>query len=1445
MKNVKKTCGYLTGFVCLLLFLIIHPCGRAGAGEADLEIGVPALEFRAGHYVNVGNADALNPGKQITLEAWIRPMEDNQAIIWRGHTGTGSGDNSYALMTRHNQIRVRIGGSQAHVGSIRLGRWTHVAVTFDEGSIRIYQDGRLVGTDSRGDSMRRNDQNTVIGIREHDGEVSTAGHSTWVGDIRDVRIWNVARTQEQIASAMHSVLEGDEEGLVGYWRFDEGEGETVRDSSPHGNHGRIEGARWIRADAFSSPPVSVLQERGDEEAVAVLRHIVREVDAPALQANAMAALGEIGDEGVVEDLREALESDHWLLRREAGRALERLGRELPAHVTDWPMWRYDAARSAQAPLMLAEDLHLQWVRELPAPKRAWPQQRDDGSTLQFDVAYTPIAADGRVFVPSMMTDSVTAYDIEDGSELWRFYADGPVRLAPAFWNGRVYLTSDDGHLYCVDAESGELKWKFRGGPTDHRLLGNARLVSFWYARTGPVVMDGTVYFTAGTWPIHGVFVYGIDAESGDMKWVNDTSSLHDRRTMNVGFAPQGYIAANEDEIIVAGGRSGGFRFDRHTGGEIGNVSRGWAVNAVNEPFAGKQSNAMLRSRVRSLNDRINGSVFYKLAAGDRLIVSTEDGRVLCFGPEEIDPVTYEYSPVAPAPAGERWVEVAESLLEGRSDRGGYALVLGAGSGELLRALIDRSDMHIVVVEEDAGTVRGLRDELSEAGDYGHRASVIAAGPAGFSVQPYLFELIVSEDLQAAGIGPEEAQMKVLLEWLRPYSGVAWLGGSGQFSSELAGAAESADVDQVSSMSNTDHLFAERGGPLSGAGEWTHQWHCPGNTLTSGDERVRLPLGLLWFGGPGNHNILPRHARGPRPQVAGGRQVFLGPDNIAARCVYSGRELWERRFERLGGPFDTTAHQAGAVWVGSPFVTLPDAVYLRYDGIVHRLDAGTGETVGEFELPGRHVTEIYGAEKLDGLLGIGRRGERALDWGHISVQGDFLITTREPHMFEGQRMGDLSSHSATSSRRLAVLDRYSGEVLWEHEAETGFRHNAIVSNEETLFVVDGLSEAVLDRLARRGKEPEKASTLMALDLESGRVRWSRSSNVFGRYLMYIAEHDILVEGGAYDIDQRRRGGVVEGEPAVVSARRGEDGELLWNGVELALPGVISGEKLISSYGRDRRAVSLLTGQRVEREQHLTGARSRWTYSRSGKGCDAVNASQYLILFRGGDASYHDLEYDSGQGHFRGFRSGCTSNLIPADGVLNALDYTRTCSCAYAHQTSLAMVHMPQDPSVHFWTGGAGADPDPKGHGLNFGAPGRRVDLEGDGLIWYAERGTEQRHPTAIRGGDSPAWVAASVRESGESIITTDLLDATYTVRLHFAELRGDMETGGRVFDVLIDGERVLEGFDIAREAGGVLRGVVREFEVEVEGGRMSIELIRSDGSERDPVVSGIELSTDVY
>ncbi|PWU15579.1 MAG: hypothetical protein C5B50_15205 [Verrucomicrobia bacterium] len=80
----------------------------------------------------------------------------------------------------------------------------------------------------------------------------------FAGDLDEVRIWNVARSQGAIQSTMHQTLVGNEAGLVAYWRFDEGSGGTTADATGKGNTGNIySGAAWTLSTAPISTPVVV------------------------------------------------------------------------------------------------------------------------------------------------------------------------------------------------------------------------------------------------------------------------------------------------------------------------------------------------------------------------------------------------------------------------------------------------------------------------------------------------------------------------------------------------------------------------------------------------------------------------------------------------------------------------------------------------------------------------------------------------------------------------------------------------------------------------------------------------------------------------------------------------------------------------------------------------------------------------------------------------------------------------------------------------------------------------------------------------------------------------------------------------------------------------------------------------------------------------------------
>jgi hypothetical protein len=64
-------------------------------------------------------------------------------------------------------------------------------------------------------------------------------HHHFTGSIDELRIWNTVRSQAQIQQNMNFRLIGNEAGLVGYYRFDEGTGATAIDATGSGNDGAL------------------------------------------------------------------------------------------------------------------------------------------------------------------------------------------------------------------------------------------------------------------------------------------------------------------------------------------------------------------------------------------------------------------------------------------------------------------------------------------------------------------------------------------------------------------------------------------------------------------------------------------------------------------------------------------------------------------------------------------------------------------------------------------------------------------------------------------------------------------------------------------------------------------------------------------------------------------------------------------------------------------------------------------------------------------------------------------------------------------------------------------------------------------------------------------------------------------------------------------------------
>jgi hypothetical protein len=113
-------------------------------------------------------------------------------------------------------------------------QWVHFAMTYDQTALTLYVNGNYTaGTQGARKMVAGGMLATVRTMLTIGGNPRGAYFN---GALDEFRLWNVARTQEEIMANMNLPLVGDEDGLVGYWKFDDGAGTTAADSVTTAGH---------------------------------------------------------------------------------------------------------------------------------------------------------------------------------------------------------------------------------------------------------------------------------------------------------------------------------------------------------------------------------------------------------------------------------------------------------------------------------------------------------------------------------------------------------------------------------------------------------------------------------------------------------------------------------------------------------------------------------------------------------------------------------------------------------------------------------------------------------------------------------------------------------------------------------------------------------------------------------------------------------------------------------------------------------------------------------------------------------------------------------------------------------------------------------------------------------------------------------------------------------
>jgi len=220
------------------------------------EIG-KLLNFERGLYFDgndtVSNSATFsNISNTFTIEFWVQPTATRATTPQRnwgiytsgqrfavvpnhGHSIAGPGHAGVGVSVGTNGVSV-FGHSENYLTSTlvydaNLSGWNHIAIVYNDRTPSLYINGQFIK------------QGLTSPYTVHpSANLGNLYSSNFYGSMDELRIWNTARTQQQIQDNYYKALSGNEVGLAGYWNFNEATGVMLDDYSNANNIANINGA---------------------------------------------------------------------------------------------------------------------------------------------------------------------------------------------------------------------------------------------------------------------------------------------------------------------------------------------------------------------------------------------------------------------------------------------------------------------------------------------------------------------------------------------------------------------------------------------------------------------------------------------------------------------------------------------------------------------------------------------------------------------------------------------------------------------------------------------------------------------------------------------------------------------------------------------------------------------------------------------------------------------------------------------------------------------------------------------------------------------------------------------------------------------------------------------------------------------------------------------------
>ena len=863
--------------------------------------------------------------------------------------------------------------------------------------------------------------------------------------------------------------------------------------------------------------------------------------------------------------------------------------------------------------------------------------------------------------------------------------------------------------------------------------------------------------------------------------------------------------------------------------------------------------------------KVDGTALSMTVGAGRLFVSTDRGRIYCFGPKGTKAVGAVAQQVdKKLKISDQYRQAADQIVKLAPDtKKGFAVVYGVETGELAIELARRTELTVYAVSPDAKKVAAARKLVERSGLHGGRVVVRNWPLERLPTTKYFADLVVSESVIATGapVGSATEIHRIT----KPIRGKVIIGKTAK--TEPKDPAPNSLTQWAAKSPLADAKIVENSGtwsvytrpPLKGAGSWTHQYGRPGATGSSEDELVRAPFRVQWFGDPGPEHMVDRHYWGAAPLAYEGRMFVCSYNDVSAYDVYNGTKLWTYPLKNA-----TRAHVAD---VPSNVSVGPDGYFVAVEDVCYRLDPVTGRLLSKYQAPKA------------------KAGDRRI-WGYVACQNGVLVGSRtmgHVPMNEWRKSRGKKVSMWLLSDMLFAVDVATGKSLWQYRAPW-FRHNNVVLGDDAAFVsVPGATpklqkaaadetQPFVDKYPTNHKESASKSRknpwveiLISFDLKSGKSNWSRAvdwSNCGGQRGTLIYKDGLLLQLSDVGGCKAFNGYSFNGNSGrSICVRTAKTGDMVWmKPLNYRSRAVVVKNTIYA----EPWAFDLITGQQKMMEHPVTGKTVPWAFVRPEKHCGPFNASAHTLFFRNGGFGYLDVNRNEGVSRFESNRPSCWMSFISAGGVALWPTGDSGCRCNLALQCSVALIHDDESRVFSDFTCPGALKP-VKHLAVNLGTPGDRRDE--NKRLWLAyprakytsaielpikakfyEGGAfDRRDSTWNKIADTPRpWVFTSSAK-GLKHLEIDLRDkangpAKYRVQLSFVAPAGD-KPGQRVFDIKIQNKTVRSGVDLAKLSDAPNKAIVITLDDIHVDQILLVDLVAKHpkpDATRWPVLSGIEI-----